>query len=261
MGPDGNQAGSVIGIGPLDRFGDCLQVITVRNSLGMPAVGLEPLWHVLRPGHRGGAIELDAVVVVQVGQLAQPQVPREGGGLGRDALLEIAIGTDGVYPVIDQRMVRPVEFRGQATLGDRHSDAVRKALAEWAGGCLDARRQPEFGMAGRARAPLAEGLEVVEGQVIAGQEEERIEEHARVSCREDESVTVGPIGPVRGVTQKSGPQDVRHRRGSHRRPWMSRVRPLDRIDRQRPNGVDGKLVEALGGDRHGWQHSRWLERP
>ena len=37
--------------------------------------------------------------------------------------------------------------------------------------------------------------------------------------------------------------DVRHRGRAHRHPWMSRIRLLYRIDRQRPDRVDAQFVD------------------
>ena len=53
----------------------------VRDALRLPAVGVEALEDVLAPGHRGGAVELDPVVVVEVDEPAEPEVAGERGGL------------------------------------------------------------------------------------------------------------------------------------------------------------------------------------
>ena len=49
-----------------------------------------------------------------------------------------------------------VELGGEQLLGERHADRVGEALAERAGGGLDARRDADFGMARRLRVQLAE---------------------------------------------------------------------------------------------------------
>ena len=103
VGPDRDEARPVIRPGGLDRRFDGGEVVAVRDPLGVPAVGIEPLRDVLREGHRGRPVELDAVVVVQDDELAEAQVSGEAGRLGGDPLLEVAVGGDDVRPVIDDR--------------------------------------------------------------------------------------------------------------------------------------------------------------
>ncbi len=110
------------------------------DALGLPAVGLEPLRDVLRPGHRGRPVELDEVVVVEDDELAEPKVAGQARRLRGDPLLEVAVRGDDPRPVVDDRMARPGVFGGEAALGDGHADRVRQALAERSGGRLDARR-------------------------------------------------------------------------------------------------------------------------
>ena len=61
----------------------------------------------------------------------------ERRGLVADALHEAAVAGDDERVVVDQL---GAELRAQAPLGDRHADGVGEALAERAGGDLDARR-------------------------------------------------------------------------------------------------------------------------
>ena len=249
MGPDGDQARSAVAAGALDRRLDGRQVVAVLHPLGMPAVRLEAGRDVLGPGHRGRPVELDVVVVVEHDQLLEPEVAGQAGGLGRDPFLEVAVRRDHVGPVVDDRMVRPVELGGQAAFGDGHADGVGQALAERAGGRLDTRRQAVLGVARRDAAPLPERLEILERHGIAGQVEQRVEQHRGMPGRQHEPVAIDPVRVGRCVAQEARPQDVGHRRGAHRRPRMTRVCLLDPIDRQGPDRVDGELVE-VGGEGH-----------
>ena len=58
-------------------------VVAILDALGVPAVRVESLEYVLRPGHRRRPIELNVVVVVDVGELAQPKVASQRGRLRR----------------------------------------------------------------------------------------------------------------------------------------------------------------------------------
>ena len=258
VGPDRDEARAIVGQGGLDRRLDGDEVVAVPDPLGVPAVGIEALRDVLRERHRRRPVELDAVVVVEDDELAETQVAGQAGRLGGDPLLEVAVGGDDVGPVIDDLVAGAVELVRQASLGDGHADRVGEALAERAGRRLDAGRQPVFGVARRDAAPLAERLEVLERDLVAGQVEERVEQHAGVAGAQHEPVAVGPVRVRRRVAQEPRPQHVGHRRGAHRGARMPGIRLLDAIDRERPDRVDGQLVE-VGGDGHraGSDRSGW----
>ncbi len=217
VGLDGDDRRPRVLAGGLDRTRDRLDVVAVLDALGVPRIGGEPGEDILGPGHLRRPIELDAVVVVEGNELAEPEVPRERSRLGRDPLLEVPVGAERVGPVVDDVVAGPVELEGQPTLGDRHADGIREALAERPGRRLDARRQPELGMARGLRAPLTERLEVVERHVVAGQMKERVEEHRGVPGRKDEAVAIGPVGARRRVAEEPCPERVRHRCGAHGR--------------------------------------------
>ena len=74
MGSNGDEAGPWVVQGALDRGFDGLDVIAVIDPLGVPLVGVEPLQDVFAPGHSRGPVQLHVVVIVEVGQLAQPEV-------------------------------------------------------------------------------------------------------------------------------------------------------------------------------------------
>ncbi len=250
VGADGDERRAVVGLGGVDRGRDRGEVVAVLDALGVPAVGVEPADDVLaeRPGRR--AVELDVVVVVQDDELAEPQVAGQRARLGRDALLHVAVGRDHVRPVVDDLVAGPVELEREPALGDRHPDRVAEPLAERAGRRLDAGRQAVLGVAGRDRAPLPERLEVVEAHAVAGQVEQRVQEHRRVAGGQDEPVAVGPGGVRRRVAKVARPQDVGHRGRAHRGARVSGVGLLDAVDGEGPDGVDRELVEAVGGEGH-----------
>ena len=110
--------------------------------------------------------------------------------------------------------------------------------------------RPCSGWPGRARAPLAELLEIVEGEVVPGQVQERVQEHARVAGGEHEPVAIGPVGLAGCVLEEPGPDDVGHRRRAHRGARVAGVGLLDAVDRQGANGVDRQLIESFRCQRH-----------
>ena len=226
------------------------EVVRVVDVLDVPALRLEPRAAVLGGERdRGRAVDRDPVVVVEVDELAEPELARDRRGLVRDALHHVAVGADRVDAVVDDRVARPVEEVAEEPLRDRHPDAVREALPERPGRRLDARRVTALGVAGRRRAPLPEALELVEREVVPGEVERRVLEDARVAGAEHEPVAVGPVRIGRRVPHRLGVEQVRERRERHRRARMAGVRLLHGVHRERPDRVDRELFDV--GARHG----------
>ena len=88
-----------------------------------------------------------------------------------------------------------------------------------------------------------------------GQVEQRPEQHRGVAVREHEAVAAGPDRIHRIEAHDAIPERVDQRRERHRRAGVTGVGRLDRIYRQRPNGVDGELIHLRTGDR-GRGHGR-----
>jgi hypothetical protein len=90
----------------------------------------------------------------------------------------------------DATLHESVDVEPEGGIGD--------ALPQRPGRRLDARSLVGLGMPGRPAAPLPEGLQIVQAQVVAGQVEEAVEQHAAVSGRQHESVAVRPVRVTRG---------------------------------------------------------------
>ncbi len=142
------------------------------------------------------------------------------------------------------RGVSPVVTLGQEALGDRHTHGVADALSERAGRDLDSGRVAALGVAGGARAPLAERFEVGNREVEAGEVEQRVLQDAGVAAAEDEAVAVGPGGFVRVDAQYVAEERVAERRERHRGPRVPGVRLLDGVHRERADGVDGAAPDG-----------------
>jgi hypothetical protein len=221
--------------GGLDR----LDVFAVVDLECVPALGVEAGGHVLRERELGRAVDRDPVVVVEIDEASEAEMPRERRRLRRDTFHQVAVGADREYAMVDD--VAAVAL-AQEALGHRHADAVRKALAERPGRRLDARRVTELGVAGRQRAELPEALDLVERQVVSREMQARVEEHRGVPGRKHEAVAVRPRR-VDGVVPHDPPEEhVRRRREREGRAGMTRVRRLHGVDRERPDRVDAEAV-------------------
>jgi len=90
-------------------------------------------------------------------------------------------------------MARPVELGGEHGLGQREAHGVAESLAERPGGHLHPWHVPALGVARREAAPLAERVEVVEGEAVSGEMNQGVEERAGMPVGEDEAITVEPV--------------------------------------------------------------------
>ena len=197
----------------------------------------------------------DVVVVEDPAEMVETEVARERCRLGADAFHQAAVAADRVDVVVEQLEARLVVAVGEPPFADRHADAGRDALAERAGGRLDAGHHAVFGMPGRLAAELTEVADVIERDrrlaqplVVGihgprpGQVEHRPEQHRGVAVREHEAVAARPDRVLRVEAHDAIPERVDQRRERHRRSRVPGVGRLDRIHRQRPNGVDGELI-------------------
>jgi len=117
-------------------------------------------------------------------------------------------------------------------------------------------------VAWRARTPLAEALEVVEGNVVAGEEQQAIDERRGVTVGEDEPVAVGPLG-MRGIVVHDGvKQGIADGRAAHGRSGMAALGFLYRVKGEQTQRVDGEFVERRlveGLVREGGSHDIWSD--
>ncbi len=175
------------------------------------------------------------VVVIEEGQLLQPQVAGEADRLVTDALHQVTVRADHPRAVIDQRLA---EARRQHPFGQGHADRRCDPLTERAGCGLDSRRLAVFRMPGGGRLELAEVPDVIDAHALeAGEIEQGVEQHGAVTGGQHEAVAVGPVR-IGGVElQEARPQhgcDVGH---PHRQARMPGIGRLHRINRQRPDGI------------------------
>src|SRR4029453_689605 len=159
------------------------------------------------------------------------------------ALFEVAVGADREHVVVTNVLA---EALAEVPLDDADAYPVAEALSEWAGRDLDAGGVAAFRVTGRARPELAELFEVVGLEGVPGEGQHRVKEHGCVPGRQDEAVTVGPIGVGGVVPQDACEEHVRQRCKRHGGAGMAGVGPLDRVHRQSADHVDGAPLELLG---------------
>ncbi|MDQ0687590.1 hypothetical protein QFZ56_006553 [Streptomyces achromogenes] len=211
------------------------------DALGVPAVGGVPPQHVL--GERGGGVALDGdvVVVVDEDEVAELLVAGQRGGLGRDALLKVAVGDDAPDRVVEGGLAPRgvgVEQTALVARGHRHAHGVGDTLAERPGRRLDAGGVPVLGVSGRLRAVRAEALQVRQLQLVAGEEELGVEGQRGVSRGQHEAVAPGPLRIGRIVPHHLLKDRVGDRGQTHGRSGMPVAHLLHGVGRQQSGGVD-----------------------
>ena len=228
---------------------DQRHVVAVDRADHVPAAGAETRGGVVGEPALHGAIDRDAVVVVERDQLVQLPHAGQRDRLLADALHQAAIAVEDVGVVVDDGVAGAVELARQQLLGQREADRVRQALAERAGGGLDAGRVADFRVARGAAAELPERLQVVDREVVAGQVQQRVEQHRGMAVREHEAVTVGPVRITRVVAQVARPERHRHLGHAHRGAGVAGVGALDGVHREGAQSIGH--VGRGGGGRHG----------
>ena len=229
-----------------DRRVDGVDVVAVDRGDDVPAVGLEALRRVVDEPRRDRAVDRDAVVVVDRDQLVELPGAGERARLVADPFHQAAVAEEHVGMVVDDVVAVAVELGGEELFRERHADGVGQALAERAGRRLDAGRDRELGVAGRLAVQLAEVAQLREREVVAGQVQQRIEQHRAVPVREHEAVAAGPARIGRVVAQVPAPERDRDLGHAHRRARVAGVRLLDRVHREGADRVGHQARRAPG---------------
>jgi len=157
------------------------KIVAVGNRQHLPAVGFEATPHILGEGEVGGACQGDPVGVVEADQFSQPQVAGEGGCLSRHPLHHVPVPCQAVGKMVNHRVAGAVVAGRKVGLCQGHADGVAETLSQGAGGGLHPRGVPPLRVARGPAPPLAEAFQVVQGEVVAGEMEQGIEEHGAVA--------------------------------------------------------------------------------
>jgi hypothetical protein len=234
------------------RAVDRIDVVAVDRADHVPAIGHEALAHVVAVPRLHGAVDRDAVVVVQRGQLVELPHAGQRAGFVADAFHHAAVTHHHVGAVVDDRMTGPIKAGGEQLLGQRHAHRVGQALAERPGGGFHAGRDADLGMARCLAEQLAKVAQLLDGQVIAGEVKQRVEQHRAVAVAQHETVAVDPRRVERVVLQVPAPQ--RHRRvgQAHRCARMPGVGLLHGVHRQGADGIGHQPGFVGVGARHVW---------
>lgn len=214
----------------------------------VPAIGLETRRGVVAEPAGGVAVDGDLVVVPECHQLAKAPGTGQRRGFVRNAFHQAAVAHEHPSAVIDDFQLRAVVALRQQLLGQRKAHRIGKPLPERAGGGFNAGSFAALGVTGGLAVQLAELLELLDRQVVAGQVQQRVLQHRPMSVGQHETVAVEPLRIVGVVPEIIVPQhfgDIGH---AHRHAGMTGLGGFDRICGKKTDGV-GQL--AAGGLGHG----------
>ena len=242
--------GAGLGDGVGQAF-DVLLVGAVRldeaELVGVPAVCLEALEHVLGQHQVGVAFDLDAVGIEDHGQVTELLVGGEGGGFAGDALFDIAFTADDPDVVVERglafRSFR-IEQATLETLAIGEADGGGEALAQRTGGHFDARGQAVFRMTrGTGVGAATEVLQIVQGQAVAGEVQLDVLGEGGVATGKNEAIAAFPVGVVRIMLDEVLVQGVGDRRQGDGGTRVAVSRTLNRVGRQDLGHLDGAFVQ------------------
>ncbi len=237
-----------------DGLGQTLDVLLVgavgldeAELVGVPAIGLETLEHILSQHQVGVAFDLDAVGIEDHGQVAELLVGSEGCGFAGDALFDVAFTADDPDVVVERglafRSFR-IEQTALEALAVSETNCGGKALAQRAGGHFDARSQAVFRMArGTGVRAATEVLQVIQGQAVAGEVQLNILGEGSVSAGKDEAVATFPLGIVRIMLDEVLIQGIGDGGQGNGGTRVAVACTLNRVGRKDLGHLDGALVQ------------------
>ncbi len=226
--------------GFFNRGLDGVRVVAVDVAHHVPAVGFETQGGVVGEPAVDVAVDGDAVVIVEGGQLAEFEGAGQGADFVRNAFHHAAVAHEGVGVVVDDVVTRAVELRRQGAFGDGEADGVGDALAQRAGGGLNARGVTVLRVARGFGMELTEVFQLAHRQVVAGEVQEAVNQHGAVAVGEHETVAVSPVRVSRVVVEVVTPQDFGDVRHAHRGPRVAGICFLYGVHAECADGV-GKL--------------------
>ena len=244
--------GSLTSLG--DGVGQAFDVLLVgavrldeAELVGVPAVCLEALEHVLGQHQVGVAFDLDAVGIEDHSQVAQLLVGSEGCSFAGDTFFDIAFAADDPDVVVERGLACRSFRIKQATLealAIGETDGGSEALTQRTSGHFDARGQAVFRMTrGTGVSAATEVLQIVQGQAVAGEVQLDVLGEGGVATGKNEAIAAFPVGIVRIMLDEMLVQSVGDRRQGDGGTRVAVSRTLNRVGRQDLGHLDGAFVQ------------------
>ena len=223
---DDDERGPVLGVEEiLVAAGEHLEVVRVRDPCDIPAVPGEARGNVFAERPLGGAVQGDAIVVVNPAEIRKLQMAGERSRLARHTFHQVSVTTNGVHVEIENIETRAIVIFSEPFAGNGHAHAVSRALSQRPGGGFHAGRKMRFRMPWRPAVNLAEALDLFhgDGQIVRdialcvdcahpGKVKRGVEQHGGMPSRKHKTVAIGPCRIRRIVAQVMLPERIDHGR-------------------------------------------------
>ena len=238
LGLDGNERRMfLVGFGFFDGFADGIEVRAVFDGNRLETEGSHAGLDIFRKGDVRIAFDRDVVAIVEDDEFGKAECPCQGEGFRRDAFHQAAVAAEGEGVVVDDGITRFIENSCQVSFCHGHADSHAQAGAEGACRRFDARRVAVFRMTRCQGAILTELFNVVHGQAVAVEMEQRIQQHRAVASREDKAVAVRPFRVLCVMVHVICPEFVCNGGCAEGQAGMAGVGLLDGVSRQYTNGI------------------------
>mmetsp|Transcript_20881 Transcript_20881/g.35892 ORF Transcript_20881/g.35892 Transcript_20881/m.35892 type:complete len:584 (-) Transcript_20881:129-1880(-) len=234
------------GLGGSDGLLNNSEVVSI-NLVSLPSVGVVTLHDVLTLGVLSHLVKGDLVGVIKDDEVVELLVGGKGGGLSGDTLLEASITSKSKDVVVEDLVVISVVTGSSHLLRDSETNSVGNTSSKGTSGALNSGGVVlgvgEFGVTRGLGVVLTEVLHLLHGKVEASKVEPGVKEHGSVSSREDETITVEPLGVLGVVLHLRSVKNGSDLGTSKGKTHVSRVSGSD--------GVHGKTTGLVGGSGEG----------
>ena len=113
------------------------------------------------------------------------------------ALHDASVTGDHIHLLVLEELLGGADAGHKLLEADCHSDRAGKSGRQGACGDFDARGVAVLGMAGGLAAKLAELLQILDGDIVSEEVQQRIEEHRAMAGGEHEPVAANPVRTLR----------------------------------------------------------------
>ena len=145
--------------------------------------------------------------------------------------------------MVDDVIAGTVVDRSEMLLGDAHTDAHGETLAQRPGGDFHAVCFAILRMTRGDRAILAELLQIFDGDLVAGQVQYRVEHRRRMAVGQHKAIAIAPLGVGRVVAHEFVKEEIHGGGIAQRRPGVPALCLLYGIHGEKPQRIDGQLIQ------------------
>ena len=224
---------------------DCSYIVAVSHFLCIPAVCFKTFQNIFRKSCCCIAFDCDVVAVIQYNQFVQTHCACQRSRFCSYTFLQTAVAAQCICVVVYYFEFGCVEFCCQMAFSQCHTNSVCNTLTQRACCYFNACCMFVFGVTGCQRVSLAEVLQVFDCQTIAEYMQQGVQQSRAVTCGQDESVSVVPVGVSGIYLHFFCPQCVSSGSCAQRQTGVTALCFLDCFCRQETQGIDCQIINVV----------------